>query len=86
VIDEHALAEKAANGSRFKEVLPIITECMDEIEAFYARDILNCGDRDERDNLWRAVQVCRKVKAHVGSLAASGAMASHQLAEIRRLR
>ena len=85
MIDEEAIRSRAAMGARFKEVQPIIAESLDVIEQQYAAAILDCFDSAERDNLWRAVQVCRKVKAHVGSLVSGGTLATHQLTEIKRL-
>lgn len=84
--NEEAIRTRAAIGARFKEVQPIIVESLDAVEAEYAAALLNCFDSAERDNLWRAVQVCRKVKAHVGSLVSGGSLATHQLTEIRRLK
>jgi hypothetical protein len=85
MIDQGALMEKASLGARFKEVMPDIIAGLDPIERQYADELLNCHDSVARDNLWRAVQVTRKLKAHFGSIVSNGTMASHQLAELRRL-
>lgn len=79
-----ALREKAAVGARFKEHLPAITEAIDEVEKQYADELLNCFDPEGREKLWQAVQVCRKVKQHFGSLVSGGTLAQHQLQELSR--
>jgi sulfur transfer protein SufE len=86
--DELALAEKAAKGSRYRELLRSgeITDALDGIERQYADELLNCQNHDERERLWLAVQVVRKVKAQLSSIDSDGKVAAHQLAEIRRLR
>jgi sulfur transfer protein SufE len=86
--DELALAEKAAKGSRYRELLRSgeVTDALDGIERQYAEELLNCQNHDERERLWLAVQVVRKVKAQLNSIDSDGKVAAHQLAEIRRLR
>lgn len=86
MIDELALREKAALGQRYKEALPDLHAAIDAAEAEYSKAWADTFDAAERDNLWRAVRVCRKMKEHFGSLASSGAVASHQIAELRRLK
>jgi hypothetical protein len=88
VRDELALAERAAKGSRYRELLRSgeVTEALDGIERQYADDLLNCQNHDERERLWLAVQVVRKVKSQLNSIDSDGKLAAHQLAEIRRLR
>ena len=85
MIDQGALIEKASLGARFKEVMPDILEGLDRIEQQYADELLNTHDRDQRENLWLAVQVTRKLKSHFASIVSNGTVASHQLAELRRL-
>jgi sulfur transfer protein SufE len=86
--DELALAERAAKGSRYRELLRSgeVTDALDGIEKQYADDLLNCQNHDERERLWLAVQVVRKVKTTLNSIDSDGKIASHQLAEMRRLR
>ena len=86
--NELALAEKAAIGARYRELLRSgeVTDALDGIEKQYADDLLNCQNHDERERLWLAVQVVRKVKAQLHQVSSEGQLASHQLAEIRRLR
>jgi sulfur transfer protein SufE len=88
VRDELALAERAAKGSRYRELLRSgeVTEALDGIEKQYADDLLNCQSHDERERLWLAVQVVRKVKSQLNSIDSDGKLAARQLAEIRRLR
>lgn len=83
--DETALRERAALGARFREALPDIQDGLDHIEAEYADEWARCFDSSERENLWRAVQVVRKLKAHFGEIVSSGTVATHQLTEIKRL-
>lgn len=84
--DETALRERAALGARFKEALPDIQDGLDTIERAYADEWARTFDAGERDNLWRAVQVVRKLKGHFGEIVSSGAVASHQLTELKRLK
>jgi hypothetical protein len=84
-IDETALRERAALGSRFKEVLPDIQDGLDAIEREYADEWANTHDAAERENLWRSVQIIRKLKGHFGEIVSSGAIATHQLVELKRL-
>jgi hypothetical protein len=81
------LHERAARGARYQEILQSgeVTEALDAIEGQYADALLSCFDAAERDNLWRAVQVVRKVKKHLGELAGDGRLASHQIAEMQKL-
>ena len=85
-MDETALREQAALGAKFKEVLPDIHDGLDAIGAQYAEEWARTFSTDERENLWRAVQVVKKLKAHFGEIVSSGTVASHQLTEIKRLK
>lgn len=84
--DESGLRERASLGAKFKEHLPDIQDALNAVEAEYVNELLNTFDRDHRDNLWRTVQVCRRLKQHFGEIVSSGALASHQLEELKRLR
>ncbi len=81
------LHERAATGARYRELLQggEVTAALDAIEQQYADELLNSHDSDQRENLWRAVQVVRKIKAQFGSLAGNGRLATYQLTELKRL-
>lgn len=83
--DETAIREKAALGARYKEHLEAYNEALDAVEKLYADALLDSHDPASRERLWIAVQVCRKMKQHFGSLASQGTLAQHQLTEIARL-
>jgi hypothetical protein len=83
--DEIAIRERAAIGARYKEHLEAYTEALDAVEKQYADELLGSFDPAARERLWIAVQVCRKMKQHFGSLASQGSLAQHQLSEIARL-
>jgi hypothetical protein len=55
------------------------------VEAQYVLAWANTFDAAERENLWRAVRVCRKMKEHFGSIVSDGKVATHQLSELKRL-
>jgi hypothetical protein len=86
VIDESTLREKAAAGSVYSEHLDEFRAAIDAVEAQYASAWADTFDAAERDNLWRAVRVCRKMKEHFGGIVSDGLVASHQLSELKRLR
>lgn len=79
--------ERAARGSRYRELLQSgeLTEALDAIERQYAEEWAKTYAADERENLWRAVQVVRKIRKHFGEMAGDGALATQQLTELRRL-
>jgi hypothetical protein len=84
-VNEQALRERAALGSIYKEHLDDIRAAIEAVEDQYASAWTDCFDSAERDNLWHAVRVCRKVKEHFGSLVSAGTLATHQLTELKRL-
>lgn len=67
-------------------MLPDIHAGLTAIERQYADAWATTFDTSERENLWRAVQVVRKLQSHFGEIVSSGAVASRQLAEIKRLK
>lgn len=85
-MNEAQLREQAALGARFKEVLPDIHEGLDAIERSYADEWARTFNSEERDNLWRSVQVVRKLKSHFGEIVSAGTVATHQLTELKRLK
>lgn len=84
-MNEALLRERAALGALYKEHHEALTQAIDAVEAQYASAWADTFDSVERDNLWRAVRVCRKMKEHFGSLVSAGTLATHQLTEIKRL-
>ena len=86
MIDEVALRQAASLGARYQQHLDDLHEAIDAVEAQYAQAWCDTFDAAERENLWRAVRVCRKMKEHFGSLVSDGVLASHQLAELKRLK
>ena len=86
MIDETALREQAATGAKYREHLDDFHAAIDAVEVQYASAWCDTFDPAERENLWRAVRVCRKMKEHFGSLVSDGTLATHQLAELRRLK
>lgn len=86
MIDENALRQKAALGAKFKEALPDIRDGLDAIEAEYANAWAETFKTEERENLWRAVQVVRRLKDHFGEIVSDGEVSQLHLTEIKRLR
>jgi hypothetical protein len=84
-VNEQALREQAALGAKYKEHLSDFHDAIDAVSAQYAEEWQTTFDPAERENLWRGVQVCRKMKEHFGALVSAGTLASHQLSELRRL-
>lgn len=81
------LHERAARGARYGELLQSgeITDALDAIEEQYTEGWAGCFDAAERDNLWHAVQVVRKVKAQLSMIAGDGKLATRQIQEMRKL-
>jgi hypothetical protein len=80
------LRERAALGAKYKEHLQDFLDAIDAVEAQYASAWADTFSSEERDNLWRAVRVCRKMKEHFGGIASGGTLASHQITELKRLK
>lgn len=85
-MNEQLLREQAERGAVYREHLPALHEAIDAIEQQYASEWCDTFDPDARENLWRAVRVCRKMKEHFGSFVSDGTLATHQLAELKRLK
>lgn len=85
-VDQQALRERAALGAKYKEHLEDFHAALDAVAKQYSEAWAMTFDAAERENLWRAVQVCRKMKEHFGDLVGAGTLASHQLSEIKRLK
>jgi hypothetical protein len=84
-MNEQALREAAATGSKYREHLDDFHAAIDAVAAQYADAWATTFDAHERENLWRGVQVCRKMKEHFGALVSGGTLATHQLQELKRL-
>jgi hypothetical protein len=80
--------DRAVRGVRYAELLRSgeVTEALDSIADQYADAWANCFDPHERENLWRFVQVVRKIKAQFGVLAGDGKLATYQISEAKRLK
>ena len=85
-MNEQQLRETAALGAKYREHLDDFHAAIDAVAAQYADAWATTFDPAERENLWRGVQVCRKMKEHFGSLVSGGTLATHQLSELKRLK
>lgn len=85
MIDETAVRERAAIGARYREHLEDFHAAIDAVKAEYAAEWPRTFDAEQRERLWLAVRVCDKMKEHFGALVSNGQVASHQLAELKRL-
>jgi hypothetical protein len=83
--NEALLREQAATGALYREHLDALHAAIDAVEAQYSDAWADTFDAESRENLWRAVRVCRKMKEHFGSLVSAGTLASHQLTGLKRL-
>lgn len=86
MIDEHGLRERAATGAKYREHLDDLHAAIDAVEAEYTAEWANTFDAEQRENLHRAVRVCRKMKEHFGALVSDGIAATHALTELKRLK
>jgi hypothetical protein len=59
---------------------------IDAVADQYSAAWADTFDPAQRENLWLAVRVCRKMKEHFGALVSDGAVATHQLTELKRLK
>jgi len=84
-MNDRLLREQAERGAIYREHLAAFQEAIDAVEGQYVSAWTDTFDAAERENLWRAVRVCRKMKEHFGSIVSTGTLATHQLTEIRRL-
>lgn len=80
--------ERAARSIRYADLMRDgeLGEAFNAIEKEYATDLLNCRDRDERDRLWQAVQVVRKVRTHFAQAIASGRVPTSDIQALRRVK
>lgn len=64
----------------------VLKEALEEVEASYGTALLNCHEGPgERERLWLAVQVVRKVRQQLSNWDVGGAIAERQAMEIKRL-
>ena len=81
------LKDQAARGAHYASLLQSgeVSEALNEIERQFAGEWAGTFDAAERENLWRAVQVTRKIRKLFGEIAGDGKLATHQLSELKRL-
>jgi hypothetical protein len=80
--------ERAARAIRYVDLMRggELGEAFDAIEKEYTAELLNCRDRDERERLWLAVQVVRKVRTHFAQAVASGRVGMSDIQALRRVK
>lgn len=79
--------ERAGRGVVYQQLLENeLGEAFDAIEAQFGKAMLDCHVATERDALWQAVQVTRKLRQYFVQAATDGKLATHQMTEIARLR
>jgi hypothetical protein len=86
VTDENELRKAASLGATYKEHLDDLHAAIDAVEAEYTAEWADTADAAQRENLYRAVRVCRKMKEHFGALVSDGIAATQALTELKRLK
>lgn len=81
------LEQRAGRGAHYAELLRSgeVTAALDVIEEQFAGEWANTHVADERENLWRSVQIVRKIRKIFGDIASDGKIASNQIVELKRL-
>jgi hypothetical protein len=90
MIDEHRLNLDIARRARAEALLQneLLQEAFFKLEDRYIEEWRATGlrDSDARERLWKAVDVVRKVKDHLGTIVSDGKLAQRELDELTRRR
>ena len=90
MIDEHKLNLAVAPRARAEAVLQdeLLQEAFAALEDRYIEEWRATAfrDSDARERLWRAVDVLRKVKDHLGKIMSDGKLAQRELDQLTRKR
>lgn len=80
-------AERAGRAARYAALMEDgeLAEAFDRIERDFAEAWKTTFDAAERDNLWRAVQVVKKVREHFATAISDGRVATHRINDIKRV-
>lgn len=80
-------AERAGRAARYAALMEDgeLSEAFDRIERDFAEAWKTTFNAEERDNLWRAVQVVKKVREHFATAISDGRVANHRISEIKRV-
>lgn len=81
-------AERAARAVYYASLMEdgALKEAFDAIEKQYTAELVNAHNIDERERLWLAVQVVRKVKTHFAQAINSGFVADPDMQALRRVK
>lgn len=80
--------ERQARSIRYTELMADgeLREAFDAIEAQYTAECMDARDIDERNRLWVAVQVVRKVRSHFAQAINSGRVLEPDMQALRRVK
>ena len=80
-------AERAGRAARYAALMEDgeLGEAFDRVERDFAEAWKTTFNAEERDNLWRAVQVVKKVREHFATAISDGRVANHRISEIKRV-
>ena len=80
--------ERQARSIRYADLMANgeLGEAFDAIEKQYTAECMDARDTDERDRLWIAVQVVRKVRSHFGQAINSGRVLEPDMQALRRVK
>lgn len=88
-MDEFKARSDAERGTHAERLLAdeLLSEAFAKIEQSYmdAWKATGARDTDARERLWQAFQIVGKVKTHLQTIAADGALARRDLEEIEKL-
>lgn len=80
--------ERAARTARYMADMEdgTLGEAFDRIEKEYTAELLDCHVPEDRERLWLAVQVVRKVRTHFAQAIASGRVPASDMTALRRVK
>jgi hypothetical protein len=80
--------ERAGRAARYMAEMEdgTLAEAFDAIEKQYTAEMIDARDPVERENMWRAVHVVRKVRTHFAQAIASGRVPASDVTALRRVK
>lgn len=78
--------ERSARSARYQALMEDgeLREAFDRIEREFTEALVNTFDASQRESMWHAVRVVKKVREHFAQALSAGKVAESAISEIRR--
>lgn len=80
------LEERRRRGESARRILdePVFQDAFADLRSHFIEAWQQCADQEQRDRIWMAVNLLKKIEQHIETVFEDGKLAAAEIAELRK--